>query len=69
MARTFCNTPINSPGRHECKTEIGTYLMSPYWIDTTCPSDMMDYDFTDNFDGLKKAHEETRAIYNGERCK
>jgi hypothetical protein len=43
--------------------------MSPYWIDTTCPSDMMDYDFTDNFDGLKKAHEETRAIYNGERCK
>lgn len=42
MPTTFCNTPISADD-YIVKTERGHYRMSPFWIDTTCPRDMMDY--------------------------
>ena len=64
MPKTFCNTPPGSSGRHIAKTELGHYVMSAFWIDTTAPCDMMDYDFTDTFDGLRASHEWIRLMNN-----
>ena len=60
MPRTFCNTPLTFPERHVVKTERGHYIMSAFWIDTTCPNAMMAYDFTAPVSELKKMHEEIR---------
>ena len=64
MARTFTNEPVGASGRHEVAVGNGRrYLMRPSWIDTTSPCDMMDWDFTDSFEGLRAAHEETRQLW------
>jgi hypothetical protein len=39
--------------------------MGKSWIDTTCPSDMMDYDFTAPIHELKDSHEQTRIMNIG----
>ena len=37
--------------------------MGKSWIDTTSPSDMMDYDFTDSWRWLTEAHAFTHAMW------
>lgn len=61
MPRTFTNEPLGNNFRHECRTERGSYVMGKSWIDTTCPSDMMDYDFTQSFAEGVAAANKTRA--------
>lgn len=61
MARTFTNEPLGNNWRHFVPTEVGRYTMGRSWIDTSAPCDMMDYDFTDSFDGLYAAHAESHA--------
>lgn len=63
MAKTFTKEPLGDNWRHRVKTERGDYVMGKSWIDTAVPSDMMDYDFTDTFDGAKEAHAETRRMW------
>lgn len=60
MPRTFCNDALTAAGRQTVKTESMGYIMSGSWIDTTCPNDMMDYDFTASIQELKNQHEEIR---------
>jgi hypothetical protein len=60
MPVTFCGGALRTPGRHQVRTERGTFIMSGSWIDTTSPSDMMDYDFTASISELKEMHEEIR---------
>jgi hypothetical protein len=43
MPRTFCNDALTQKGRHRVKVRGSEYIMSGSWIDTTAPSDMMDY--------------------------
>lgn len=43
MAKTFTNEPLGLGFRYSVKTERGHYIMGRSWIDTTSPSDMMDY--------------------------
>ena len=63
MAKTFTNEPINMANNHKCKTERGTYMMGPSWIDTTAPSDMTDYDFTMSISDCKQASIETHQLW------
>lgn len=61
MAVTFTNEPLGSNFRHTVKTERGYYVMGKSWIDTTSPRDMMDYDFTNSYQGGVIAANETHA--------
>ena len=65
MPRTFTNEPLGDSFRYTVKTEHGHYVMGKSWIDTTCPNDMMDYDFTDTIEGLKKSHNDIRLMNAG----
>ena len=65
MAKTFCNTPVNAPGRHQCDVGGRVYIMSPYWIDTASPRDMMDYDQTMPIHEAKELHEDLRLMNLG----
>ena len=63
MAKTFTNEPLGKNWRHSVATERGAYIMGKSWIDTTSPSDMMDYDFTDSWRWLTEAHAFTHAMW------
>lgn len=65
MAKTFCNTPLNHPHWHRVDVGQCFYLMSAFWIDTTSPCDMMDYDFTMSIAEAKAQHEEIRLMNIG----
>jgi hypothetical protein len=69
MASTFCNTPLTETGWHRVKTGNGNYIMSPYWIDTTSPNDMMDYDFTAPISELKESHAQTHRQWCELQCR
>lgn len=63
MPRTFCNDALTTGGRHRVKVRRGEYIMSGSWIDTTAPSDMMDYDCTKPICDLKARHDEFRLLH------
>jgi hypothetical protein len=69
MSKTFCNTPLTTPGWYRVKTEKGHYVMSPYWIDTTSPTDMMEYDFTASPAELYKQCRERHSIWNSHQAR
>ena len=58
MPRTFVNSLSKRP--YKVNTDRGVYIMHECWIDTTCSSDMMDYDFTAPINELKEMHERFR---------
>lgn len=62
MARTFCKTPLD-PREHQVRTERGFYRMSAFWIDTTSPCDMMDFDHTQSISEAIAAANETHRLW------
>ena len=63
MPRTFTNEPLTRKGRHSVKTEAMVYIMGPSWIDTTTPSDMMDYDLTGSIEAGKESRANDFALW------
>lgn len=58
MPRTFTGEAVGHPARLESRG--GAFLMGPSWIDTACPNDMMDYDFTMQISEAREIHERLR---------
>jgi len=62
MPKTFTNEPLGNGFRYQVRCERGVYAMGKSWIDTTQPSDMMDYDMTMPIQDGKAMHDEIRLM-------